>query len=60
PALCRQQLIDARREQRLSRIIHSECRATVRQITSRHNSGDQGNVSQHTVPHSLLRMGLRS
>ncbi|KAL1248822.1 hypothetical protein QQF64_022140 [Cirrhinus molitorella] len=27
---------------------------TVRQITSSYNSGDQGNVSQHIVHHSLL------
>lgn len=52
--------IDSRGERRLVRIVRSDRRATLPQITNNYNNGDQKKVSQHTVQRSLLRMGLRS
>lgn len=56
----RPRLIDARGERRLARVVRSNRRATVAQIAEKVNAGSDRKVSEHTVHHSLLRMGLRS
>ncbi len=53
-------LIDARGERRLARVVRSNRRATVAQIDQEVNAGSDGKVSEYTVHHSLLRMGLHS
>lgn len=60
PSMCHLQLTDARGEQRLLHVFHSDRRVTVRQIASNYNSGDQDNVLQQTVHCSLLCMSLCS
>ena len=56
----RQRLIDARGQRRLSRLVRTDRRSTVAQVTENVNGGHRRNVSQSTVHHTLLRMGLHS
>ena len=56
----RPRLIDARGERRLARVVRSNRRATVAQIAQEVNAGSDRKVSEYTVHHSLLRMGLHS
>ena len=53
-------LIDARGQRRLSRLVRTDRRSTVAQVTENFNGGHGRNVSQSTVHRTLLRMGLRS
>ncbi|ROL45969.1 hypothetical protein DPX16_4783 [Anabarilius grahami] len=53
-------LIDARGERRLARVVRSNRRATVAQTAQEVNAGSDRKVSEYTVHHSLLRMGLHS
>ena len=56
----RQRLIDVRGQRRLSRLVRTDRRSTVTQVTENFNGGHGRNVSQFTVHRTLLRMGLRS
>jgi len=56
----RPRLIDARGERRLARVVRSNRRATVAQIAQEVNAGSDRKVSEYTVHHSLLHMGLHS
>ncbi|ROL44000.1 hypothetical protein DPX16_10284 [Anabarilius grahami] len=56
----RPRLNDARGERRLARVVRSNRRATVAQIAQEVNAGSDRKVSEYTVHHSLLRMGLDS
>ncbi|ROL53780.1 hypothetical protein DPX16_9480 [Anabarilius grahami] len=53
-------LIDARGERRLARVVQSNRRATVAKNAQEVNAGSDRKVSEYTVHHSLLRMGLHS
>ncbi|ROL50049.1 Transposable element Tc1 transposase [Anabarilius grahami] len=56
----RPRLIDARGERRLARVVRSIRGATVAQIAQEVNAGSDRKVSEYTVHHSLLRMGVHS
>ncbi|ROL49569.1 hypothetical protein DPX16_15895 [Anabarilius grahami] len=56
----RPRLIDARGERRLVRVVRSNRRATVAQIAQEVNAGSDRKVSEYTVHHGLLPMGLHS
>ena len=56
----RPRLIDARGHRRLSRLVRTDRRYTVAQVTENFNGGHGRNVSQFTVHRTLLRMGLHS
>ncbi|TMZ23716.1 hypothetical protein EMF65_34440 [Klebsiella pneumoniae] len=56
----RPRLIDARGERRLACVVRSNRRATVAQIAQEVNAGSDRKVSEYTVHHSLLHMGLHS
>ncbi|ROL41563.1 hypothetical protein DPX16_6961 [Anabarilius grahami] len=56
----RPRFIDARGERRLARVVRSNRRTTVAQIAQEVNAGSDRKVSEYTVHHSLLRMGLHS
>ena len=56
----RPRLIDARGERRLARVVRSNRRATVAQIAQEVNAGSDRKVSEYTVHHSFLHMGLHS
>ncbi|ROL47293.1 hypothetical protein DPX16_16881 [Anabarilius grahami] len=53
-------LIDARGERRLARVVRSNRRATVAQIAQEVNAGSDRKMSEYTVHHSLLHMGLHN
>jgi len=53
-------LTDECGERRLARVVRSNRRATVAQIAREVNAGSDRKVSEYTVHHSLLRMGLYS
>ncbi|ROI81802.1 hypothetical protein DPX16_22037 [Anabarilius grahami] len=53
-------LIDARGKRRLARVVRSNRRAAVAQIAQEVNAGSDRKVSEYTVHHNLLRMGLHS
>ncbi len=50
-------LIGVLGERRLARVVRSNRRATVAQIPQEVNAGSNGEVSEYTVHHSLLRIG---
>ncbi|XP_071025038.1 acidic leucine-rich nuclear phosphoprotein 32 family member B-like isoform X3 [Oncorhynchus clarkii lewisi] len=56
----RKQLVDKRGRRRLERIVQTNRRATVRQITAQYNSGVQNGISELTTRRSLSRMGYSS
>ncbi len=56
----RPRLIGVLGERRLARVVRSNRRATVAQIDQEVNVGSDGKVSEYTVHHSLLCMGLHS
>uniref|UniRef100_A0A8C7K281 Acidic leucine-rich nuclear phosphoprotein 32 family member n=1 Tax=Oncorhynchus kisutch TaxID=8019 RepID=A0A8C7K281_ONCKI len=56
----RKQLVDKRGRRRLERIVQTNKRATVRQITAQYNSGVQNGISERTTRRSLSRMGYSS
>uniref|UniRef100_A0AAZ3QQF9 Acidic leucine-rich nuclear phosphoprotein 32 family member n=1 Tax=Oncorhynchus tshawytscha TaxID=74940 RepID=A0AAZ3QQF9_ONCTS len=56
----RKQLVDKRGRRRLERIVQTNRRATVRQITAQYNSGVQNGISERTTRRSLSRMGYSS
>ncbi len=53
-------LIDARGERRLARVVRFNRPATAAQIDQEINAGSNGKVSDCTVHHSFLCMGLHS
>ncbi len=53
-------LIDACEELRLARVVRSNRQVTVAQTAQEVNAGSDGKVSEYTVHHSLLCMGLHS
>uniref|UniRef100_A0AAY5KPB9 Tc1-like transposase DDE domain-containing protein n=1 Tax=Esox lucius TaxID=8010 RepID=A0AAY5KPB9_ESOLU len=55
----RPRLIDAPGQRMLSRLVRTDRRSTVAQVSEHFNDGYGRNVSQHTVHRTLLRMGLR-
>uniref|UniRef100_A0A673ZTP6 Acidic leucine-rich nuclear phosphoprotein 32 family member n=1 Tax=Salmo trutta TaxID=8032 RepID=A0A673ZTP6_SALTR len=56
----RKQLVDKRGRRRLERIVQTNRRATIRQITAQYNSGAQNSISERTTRRSLSRMGYCS
>ncbi|NP_001134633.1 Acidic leucine-rich nuclear phosphoprotein 32 family member B [Salmo salar] len=56
----RKQLVDKRGRRRLERIVQTNRRATIRQITAQYNSGVQNSISECTTRRSLSRMGYCS
>jgi transposase len=56
----RKQLVDKRGRMRLERIVQTNRRATIRQITAQYNSGVQNCISECTTRRSLSRMGYSS
>ncbi|KAM9399969.1 uncharacterized protein ACWYII_031851 isoform 2-T2 [Salvelinus alpinus] len=56
----RKQLVDKRGRRRLERIVQTNRRATIRQITAQYNSGVQNCISECTTRRSLSRMGYCS
>ncbi|XP_014050379.1 acidic leucine-rich nuclear phosphoprotein 32 family member B isoform X2 [Salmo salar] len=56
----RKQLVDKRGRRRLERIVQTNRRATIRQITAQYNSGVQNSISERTTRRSLSRMGYCS
>ncbi|XP_036789618.1 acidic leucine-rich nuclear phosphoprotein 32 family member B [Oncorhynchus mykiss] len=56
----RKQLVDKRGRRRLERIVQTNRRATIRQITAQYNSGVQNGISERTTRRSLSRMGYSS
>ena len=56
----RPRIIDVRGKRRLSRLIQTDRRSTVAQVTENFNGGHGRNVSQSTVHRTLLRMWLQS
>uniref|UniRef100_A0A673WE80 Acidic leucine-rich nuclear phosphoprotein 32 family member n=1 Tax=Salmo trutta TaxID=8032 RepID=A0A673WE80_SALTR len=56
----RKQLVDERGRRRLERIVQTNRRATIRQITAQYNSGVQNCISECTTRRSLSRMGYCS
>ncbi|ROJ44626.1 Zinc transporter ZIP11 [Anabarilius grahami] len=54
----RPRLIDARGERRLAHVVRFNRRATVAQIAQEVNAGSDRKVSEYTVHHSLLCLGL--
>jgi len=56
----RPRFIDARGERRLACVVRSNRQATVAQIAQEVNAGSDRKMSEYTVHHSLMHMGLHS
>ncbi|XP_055944578.1 uncharacterized protein LOC129975542 [Argiope bruennichi] len=60
PACGRHRLLNAPDEMRLARVVHSNIRATERQIAGNFNEGATSNVSERTVRRTLHHIGYGS
>uniref|UniRef100_A0A4W5NIU3 Acidic leucine-rich nuclear phosphoprotein 32 family member n=1 Tax=Hucho hucho TaxID=62062 RepID=A0A4W5NIU3_9TELE len=56
----RKQLVDKKGRRRLERIVQTNRRAAIRQITAQYNSGVQNCIAECTTRRSLSRMGYSS
>lgn len=58
--LCgRKCLVDEKGQQRISRMVESDRKASVTQITTLYNCGEQKTISERTARRTLRRMGYR-
>uniref|UniRef100_A0AAY5KRW7 Transposase Tc1-like domain-containing protein n=1 Tax=Esox lucius TaxID=8010 RepID=A0AAY5KRW7_ESOLU len=53
-------LVDARGQRRMGRLIQADRRATLTEITTRHNRGMQQSICEATTRTTLRRMGYNS
>ncbi len=59
--LCgRKCLVDFRGQRRMNRLVRDDRKATVTQITTRHNQGMQNTISERTTRRTLKQMGYSS